>query len=117
VYLVPAPSLPPAHAVVRPVGTVSVTVPEVATTAGDGLAARLAPGRVRVDLPALLTVPNAERPAWLEVNGTDGPVVTLTSGSPRRLATSFVAHRGTAVTVRLVAGGVVVAVWHHSVSR
>lgn len=109
--------LPPAvlHAAVR--GAVVVAVPEVATTTRDGLAPVVRPGPARVVVPALLTVPGAHTPAWLEVNGVPGSPVDLVQGAPRRVATAFVARPGARVTVRLVSGRGVVAVWQHTVSR
>jgi hypothetical protein len=98
----------------RPAGTVTVTVPEVVTTASDGLPALLVAGLHRWSVLVLLTSGAAPRTAWLAVNGESCPPVELLPGRAVRVAcTAWVpARRTTAVTLQ-TAGGVV-ARWQHS---
>ena len=95
----------------------SVRVPEVATTASDGLPGTLRPGRVRVSLPVLLTVPGETRSAHVEVNGVAGPSVELHQGSAQRVTATSVVRAGTRATVRVVVDGSVVTAWQHTVGR
>jgi hypothetical protein len=102
----------------RPVAaTVSVDVPAVAVPTSDGLPRSLHAGRVRVDLPVLLTVPGETRVAWLEVNGVAGPVVPLHQGVSERVTATSVARAGTRVSVRVVVDGAVLTAWQHPVAR
>ena len=95
----------------------SVTVPEVATAASDGLGRTVHPGRVRVRVPVLLTVPGATRSAWLEVNGVPGRAVQLRQGSPVHVMATAVVPARSQVTVRLVVDGAVVSGWQHTAGR
>ena len=108
----PVPLPPPA--VVRPAGTASLAIPEVATTASDGEPSTLTPGRVRLSVPALLNVHAAPRHAWLEVNGATCTPVDLVPGEIANLTCAFVVRPRRDVTVRLVVAGDVVATWEHS---
>lgn len=100
-----------------PTGTVSVSVPGVATTASDGLARSLRPGRVRVSLPVLLTVPGESRAAWLEIGGVADSPVLLEPGRTARVSATAVVRPASTVTVRLVAAGRVIRSWEHHVGR
>lgn len=97
--------------------TVSVSVPEVATTASDGLPRTLRPGRVRVDVPVLLAVPGQTRWAHAEVNGVPGPAVELHQGTVQRVTATSVVPAGAHVTVRVVVDGTVLTAWQHAVGR
>ena len=107
-----AASVPPPHAVVR--SNVSVTVPEVVTTASDGFAA-LKPGTRRWSVPVLLTVGSAERTAWLEVSGASCPPVDLLPGTVVRLSCTALVTPHSTVTVRLQTAEGGVASWDHTV--
>jgi hypothetical protein len=104
----------PPHAVVRPAGTVTVTVPEVVTTASDGLPAVLTAGLHRWSVLVLLTTGAAPRTAWLDVNGESCSPVELVAGrAVRVLCTAWVPSRRT-TTVTLETAGGVVAGWRHT---
>lgn len=112
---VPAPLPPAVHA--RPFANVAVVIPAVATTARDGLAAVLRPGRHHLDVRVLLNVHAPQRPAWLEVDRQPCPSVQLPQGTVATLSCDVTARPGRAVMVRVVADGVVVRTWRHTVGH
>jgi hypothetical protein len=108
---------PPPVVHVRPIGSATVGIPEVATTASDGLPSVLRPGRHRLGVRVLLNASAAPRSGRLDVDGHACTSVVLPAGAVVTLPCSAVARPGTTVTVRVVAGGQVVRTWRHRVAR
>lgn len=95
--------------------TVVVRVPEVATTAADGLDHLLAAGRLRLVLPVWEASNGAAARAWLEVGRTACSPVDLHPGAVVRVSCSAHVRSGTQLTVRVVTDQGVVAAWSHAV--
>lgn len=98
-----------------PAGQVVVSIPDVATSATDGLPRELHPGRRRVVVPVFVNAAAAARIGRLEVGGRECASAMLPAGAPLTLRCTLIARAGQQVTVRLVAGGETVRVWRHTV--
>ena len=108
-------SPPPSHAVVRTAGSVSVSMPEVATTASDGWPTVMRSGQRRWSVPVLLNQSASGRVAWLGVNGVRCPLVRLTPGQITRLSCTALVNPDSAVSVSQWTVDGVVATWRHTV--
>jgi hypothetical protein len=97
----------------RPPATVLVTVPQVATTAADGLPAVLAGRRVRLELPVWEAPNGSAGRAWLRVGATSCPAVPLRPGAVVRVSCTATVPPSARVVVAVVTDRGVVARWRH----